>query len=284
MSHQDYPSQYGQKVTIRCAPGTPQPVAKLNEAMESLLIKLLKRKPEWTFALLNNRNIRPLSDNSYHINKIIISQDNEVLGWVGRTHMDSGAWVYGIDCPALLKDRQRGYETRTSKLDKAVSLITDNFKPKPDAERFAEQHAGVKQQLHAAHRNAVEMRQTKITEQTILHAWLVTNIDDLRDRIVADTTINNTTLSKYIECINHEAYVKDLVTNLPNYGVLIHKGGDYTWVDTTGRVIQSYTSDTLPDMVKSKIAKLKLVEPHQMITGVGYRSGPDTYVIMERTK
>jgi hypothetical protein len=198
--------------------------------------------------------------------------------------MDSGAWVYGIDCPALKDSRRRGYETRTSKLDKAVSLITDNFKPKPDAERFAEQHAGVRQQLHMAHRNAVEMSQTKITEQTILHAWLVTNIDDLRDRIVAETTINDATLSKYVECINHEAYVKDLINNLPNYGVLIHKGGDYTWVDNTGRVIQSYTSDTLPDMVKSKIAKLKLVEAHQMITGVGYRSGPDTYVIMERTK
>lgn len=282
MSYKNYPSAFGPKVTVFCADNPTPPVVEVNDAMEALLLKLIKRKPEWTFAITNKQTVRVVSTSGgkYHCDKIMVYQDGEHLGHIQRTRLDSG-WTYGIDCRALAKGRQRGSETRTTKLDKAVVLVTSNFRPKPDQERNRDTFHLVRNDVLRAASNARDAVHSMGGSRDTILTWAMDNIDDLRERILAETGISEASLDQYVEARNHALAVQSLANNFGRYGLLIHKDGDYTWIDMDGVVVQRHTTDTLPDDVKSKIAKLKLVEPTQMITGVGYRATRDTYVITE---
>lgn len=285
MTHTTYPSHLGPKVTILCPTSATPPIAVMNDDIEKLFNKLCKRKPEWSFVLTNVNMYQPVGPaNTFHCNKIIIYQDGEHLGHAQRSRTPAGGWAYGIDCPVLNRGRKRGYETRTAKLDKAVAIITDNFRPKPDLERNKETYVRVRSNISQALFNATSVKNNISSVRGIVETWLVENIDGLRERILLDTNLSDTALDYYVKVLNKHSEVRSLVENLTDYKVLICKDGNYSWIDGHGCVVQQHTTDTLPDAVKSKIAKLKLVEAEQMIAGVGYRAGPDTYIVMETTR
>jgi hypothetical protein len=78
------------------------------------------------------------------------------------------------------------------------------------------------------------------------------------------------------------AVMKSDVENLVGGKLIIQRGDTYIVVDNVNNV--SYTHQTLPHELRSKLGMLKLVEPDQLISGVGFKSNQECFFVFDHER
>lgn len=86
-------------------------------------------------------------------------------------------------------------------------------------------------------------------------------------------------------CVEHAKHVaimddtKTKADQLMGGKLVIQRGDTYIVVDNVNNV--SYTHQTLPYAVRSKLGMLKLVEPNEFVSGVGFKSDQECFFIFD---
>ena len=84
-------------------------------------------------------------------------------------------------------------------------------------------------------------------------------------------------------CVEHTRYsnmianMKSDVENLVGGKLIIQRDDTYIVVDNVNNA--SYTHQTLPHELRSKLGMLKLVEPDQLVDGIGFKSNQECFFI-----
>jgi hypothetical protein len=251
--------------------------------------KVVTENPTWEFRVGTGRNevSRDVVDRSVvgvRLNRFDVFKDNEQIGSIGRNYRSTrmgGDYVFAISSNALKNERERNSEYCTKDAKKALAAIKKTFSNKSMSERMNEALNRAAQVIsnernsksHNAHRYMQKLSPTLssfafITMQKEFEAY-------------AQSVGMGTVLDEY-----HNAQLQmmtvDAIQNKFNTVEATHLvlslGGKY--VVKSGDKIDIYDDNTLPVEMRGKLGMLKLVEPEQMIEGVGCRATTEVFVLL----
>lgn len=242
-----------------------------------LLDALVKKYPRWKFV---GRQPYASTKTLIHFR---VYDGSQQLGSISS----ETAWKYGdrylLKSPRLDKQRERGHETRTKDLKKAIKLVSDNYYAKTLTELVANSRHMVNSATseavakpHRDHRQAYG-RVEEFAKQYIANHW---------DAFLEEAKASGKDLSYVgdypaIRSLALEAdRVGEAVREHEGVHVVIH-GATYVVRGGGDEEPVLYTSDTLPRDVKTKLALLKLMNDNEYIDGVGIKASDSTYFIMD---
>jgi hypothetical protein len=242
-----------------------------------LLDALVKKYPRWKFV---GRQTYASTKTLIHFR---VYDGSQQLGSISS----ETAWKYGdrylLKSPRLDKQRERGHETRTKDLKKAIKLVSDNYYAKTLTELVGVSREVINIALssavskpHGEHRLAYS-RVESFAKQYVANHW---------EAFLVEAKASGTDLSYVgdypaIRSLSMEAdRVGTAVRERKGVDVVIH-GATYVVRDSSQDEPVLYTSDTLPSDVKTKLALLKLMDNNEYIDGVGIKASDSTYFIMD---
>ena len=242
-----------------------------------LLDALVKKYPRWKF----------VGRRGYSTDKTLIHfrvyDGSQQLGSISS----ETAWKYGdrylLKSPRLDNKRERGYETRTKDLKKAIKLVSDNYYTKTLGELVGVSREVINNALssavstpHTNHRVAYGLVENFAKQYVATH-W---------EAFLGEAKASGIDLSYVgdypaLRSLSLEAdRVGIAVRERRGVDVVIH-GATYVLKTSGTEEPALYASDTLPRDVKTKLALLKLMNGNEYIDGVGVKANESTYFIMD---
>jgi hypothetical protein len=91
-------------------------------------------------------------------------------------------------------------------------------------------------------------------------------------------------LAKLRETENEMLTVTDIESKFKGAGTSLILVANGKYLVKTGDEIQTYDDNTLPVEMRGKLGMLKLVEPEQMIEGVGCRATTEVFVVLSAAR
>lgn len=242
-----------------------------------LLDALVKKYPRWKFV---GRQPYASTKTLVHFR---VYDGSQQLGSISS----ETAWKYGdrylLKSPRLDKQRERGHETRTKDLKKAIKLVSDNYYAKTLAELV-----GVSREvIHSALSRAVakphgDHRQAYSRVEEFAKQYVATHWEAFLEEAKAS--------GKDLSYVGDYPVIRSLALEADRVGtavrerrgvdVVIH-GATYVLRGSGNEEPVLYASDTLPRDVKTKLALLKLMNDDEYIDGVGVKASDNTYFIMD---
>ena len=269
----DYENNYRVRLTDKLAKTSE--TYRIHKSLEPLLDKLLMEKPLWEFVISNigfNNEVRSFT----------VHQDGEQLGSVSWSYY-AGDNKYVVQNPRIDRDLVRRSAYSTKSMDKALAKIRKTFSAMSIVERMEAAQGDALSGLNS-------LRSSKYQEYSRMHR-LVTSASVtytegtgkegfLEYLKLTDMTMYNTVMetTKAFEEHQHVHSLSKAVGN-DEAAIVLQTGSMYTV--KKGDKIVRYTNDELPEHYRRKIGMLKLVEPNNMVTDMGYKATENTFVIYE---
>ena len=251
--------------------------------LNEIMWKLVVENPTWEFKIEGSRNLSTV-DNVMNVGGFTVLKDGEQIGNIGRTYRyaRSGAseYVFCIESNAIKKERERGYAYETKDAKKALSAIKKTFIPKTLNDRIADarelakkavnQQASRKYRKHASLLDdllpMIKVFALKEQGQEFAHYLSRHSKSNMLEDLNEAQSEMMTTAAIQAEFVND------------NTSLVLLANGKY--VVKTGDDVQVYDDNTFPQAMRSKLGMLKLVEPEQMIEGVGCRATIEIFVLV----
>lgn len=251
----------------------------IHPALEPIVYELAVRHPSWVFsetaarvngeiAQVSGFEIRH-SESDARLGRIEVSRN------YGARH--NTPWVFDIWNPRISSFRERGDTYSTGDPKKAVKAVNKYFSPPSVAEKVAE----IKSRAQTAVSNHLHMTREK--RDRVLHQidpWVSNYVDTHWSDIVAGMKEEVRAIAETVPAIKQEFNsVEELYANInasKHLTVLI--SGD-TYITYDGANMTTYTTDTLPAAIKTKVGLLKLMDSGTVLPDVGVKIGDSGFVI-----
>lgn len=238
--------------------------------------KLSLRHPDWAFILTRSRSV----NGALEAQSCNIFKGTEWLGCFSPDYHGR----FAIDCPRLLKNRQRGSATYTRDALKAIKIIESNFGPKVTSEVLEDAVTVANrclQEKYGSTKYALEKLKSAMIP--VLLDYAIGNWDTMLPYLkqsVVDVTqypyVSEKALKSHRMCktVNYGGAYFILLQD--NKYVVAPTGRDQDW-----RSLKAYTDDDLPDKLKVSLGLLKLTDERKVLDDVGLRVSKDVFFIVE---
>lgn len=248
--------------------------------IRDVALRLAKRNADWMLVIKNNYYTQT---GKRFCSNFDVYEGGEYLGgfWYGYNYSRSGPEV-NIDCRELSRKRVRGSSTKTTDINKAIKIIEANFKRLSRKEITESKLYAAKNNIYSAMTGKSRSFQAYVKDITpaVMKVFdeHYEEIKHLIPEVSSETfTAYSTAREDYLEVDGMYRIADKKAPGL----VLTIVGNEYLAVnrlDASGEPVV-FTSDTLPMGYRAKLGMLKLIEPGNLITGVGARTSEDTYIL-----
>ena len=258
----------------------------VEKPLHEIMWKVIVENPTWEFKVheyygsvkSETADTRP----RITVSKFAVFKDGEEIGKIDRDYRyDQGGHVFSITSNAIRNERERVGAYRTKDAKKALAAIKKTFSNKSVGERVNEalgeaarvvsRQAGQKRGNHqsALHSLIPLMKAFAFKEmEEAFKKYVVRNGQAHQLAKIRETEAEMLTVTDI-----ESKFKTDKGTSL----VLLSNG---KYVVKTGDEVQLYDDNTLPLDMRGKLGMLKLVEPEQMIEGVGCRATTEVFVLL----
>jgi hypothetical protein len=262
----------------------------VEKPLHEIMWKVITENPTWEFKVheyygqvkSETMDTRP----RITVSKFAVFKDGEEIGKIDRDYRyDQGGHVFSITSNAIRNERERISSYRTKDAKKALAAIKKTFSNKSVGERVNEA---------LAEANRVVGRQTsrkRGDHQSALHSLVplmktfafIQHPDEFKKYAVHSGQAHQ--LAKLRETEAEMLTVTDIESKFKSdkgTSLVLLSSGKY--LVKTGDDIQLYDDNTLPLDMRGKLGMLKLVEPEQMIEGVGCRATTEVFVLLSAVR
>lgn len=261
---------------------------RVNAPLDEIMWKVVTENPTWEFRAGTGRNevSRDVDRNiiGVRLNRFDVFKDNEQIGTITRNYRSTrmgGDYVFAITSNGIKAERERSSEYCTKDAKKALAAIKKTFSNKSISQRMDEAFEAAARSINRESSSKMHdaNRYLSRLSPTIQAFAFVTMQKEFET--YAQSAGMGTVLNEY-----HDAQLQmltvDAIQTKFNTAEATHLvlslGGKY--VVKTGDKIDMYDDNTLPVEMRGKLGMLKLVEPEQMIEGVGCRATTEVFVLL----
>lgn len=258
----------------------------VEKPLHEIMWKVIVENPTWEFKVheyygsvkSETADTRP----RITVSKFAVFKDGEEIGKIDRDYRyDAGGHIFSITSNAIRNERERVGAYRTKDAKKALAAIKKTFSNKSVGERVNEALG------EAAQVVSRQAGQKRGNHQSALHSLIplmkafafVENTDAFKRYAVNNGQAHQ--LAKIRETEAEMLTVTDIEAKFKTdkgTSLVLLSNGKY--VVKTGDEVQLYDDNTLPLDMRGKLGMLKLVEPEQMIEGVGCRATTEVFVLL----
>jgi hypothetical protein len=262
----------------------------VEKPLHEIMWKVITENPSWEFKVheyygtvkSETMDTRP----RITVSKFAVFKDGEEIGKIDRDYRyDQGGHVFSITSNAIRSERERISSYRTKDAKKALAAIKKTFSNKSVGERVNEALAEANRVVGR------QVSQKRSNHGSALHSLIplmktfafIENNDEFRQYAV-----NNGQAHQLVKLRETEAEmltVTDIESKFKSdkgTSLVLLSNGKY--VVKTGDEVQLYDDNTLPLDMRGKLGMLKLVEPEQMIEGVGCRATTEVFVLLSAVR
>lgn len=262
----------------------------VEKPLHEIMWKVITENPSWEFRVLEycgsvkseTMDERP----RITISKFKVFKDNEEIGQIDRDYRyDAGGYIFSITSNAIRLERERISAYRTKDAKKALAAIKKTFSNKSVGERVNEALAEAARVVsRQASRKRGDHQSTLGSLAPLLKAFaFIENEDAFKKYAVRNGQAHQ--LAKLREAEAEMLTVTDIEAKFKadkGTSLVLLSNGKY--VVKTGDEVQLYDDNTLPLDMRGKLGMLKLVEPEQMIEGVGCRATTEVFVLLSAVR
>ena len=258
----------------------------VEKPLNEIMWKVITENPSWEFKVheyygqikSETMDTRP----RITIGKFAVFKDGEQIGTIDRDYRyDAGGHVFSITSNAIRNERERISAYRTKDAKKALAAIKKTFNNKSVAERINE---ALGEAARVVSRQASRKRGD---QQSVLNSLVpvmkafafVQHPEEFKKYAVISGHAHS--LAKLREAEAEMLTTTDIEAKFKTdkgTSLILMTNGKY--LVKTGDDIQLYDDNTLPLDMRGKLGMLKLVEPEQMIEGVGCRATTEVFVLL----
>ena len=264
----------------------------VEKPLNEIMWKVITENPSWEFKVheyygnLNEGQTKTSETADTRpritISKFAVYKDGEEIGKIDRDYRyDAGGHIFSITSNAIRNERERISSYRTKDAKKALAAIKKTFSNKSVGERVSEALG------EAARVVSRQAGQKRGNHQSALHSLIplmrsfafVENTDAFKKYAINNGQAHQ--LAKIRETEAEMLTVTDIESKFKSdkgTSLVLLSNGKY--VVKTGDEVQLYDDNTLPLDMRGKLGMLKLVEPEQMIEGVGCRATTEVFVLL----
>jgi hypothetical protein len=252
----------------------------VHQPLSEIAWDVIVKNPAWEFHVKGDGS--DLNTNNVDVRGLTVKKDGEVLGSIECEHRygNNRGWVFEINSGIIKAGRERsgGYCTKDPK--KALAAIKKTFISKTINERI---NTARDVASNVIHRQIRQKNSDASDSFRKLESSVKKFAFELRPTEYEDYAIQSgvgVVLSKYKEQSLEMKTVQDIKNKFEKAGainlVIVDKG---KYIVKTGDEVKLYDDNTLPNDMRGKLGMLKLVEPEQMIEGVGCRATAEVFVL-----
>lgn len=252
----------------------PHVTLGIRHGMLQLVEALAPKRPLWKFEAVNYMsngfiNAFTIWDGSEELGKI-----DHLLDYNGRS--SSRTDKYNLYNHRISGKLDRKDHKTTTNIDTAIRTVIKEFGVKSRAEVIAEAKDAIKLTSHKLSDHADrKFRDAQWNIRATLMDTLLARPDvfkqfDWYEKEGAPCVEYSLQASMMEE-------VKTKATSLTGGKLVIQRDDTYIVVDNVNNV--SYTHQTLPYEIRSKLGMLKLVEPNEFVGGIGFKSNQECFFI-----
>jgi hypothetical protein len=258
----------------------------VEKPLHEIMWKVITENPSWEFKVQEyygqvkseTMDTRP----RITVSKFAVFKDGEEIGKIDRDYRyDQGGHVFSITSNAIRNERERIGAYRTKDAKKALAAIKKTFSNKSVGERVNEAYA------EATRTISRQTSRKRGDHQSVLHSLVplmkafafIQNPEDFKKYAIVNGQAHQ--LAKLREAEAEMLTVTDIESKFKSdkgTSLVLLSSGKY--LVKTGDDIQLYDDNTLPLDMRGKLGMLKLVEPEQMIEGVGCRATTEVFVLL----
>lgn len=258
----------------------------VEKPLNEIMWKVITENPSWEFRVpeYHGQIKSATADEKARItiSKFKVFKDGEEIGMIDRDYRyDAGGHVFSITSNAIRSERERISAYRTKDAKKALAAIKKTFSNKSVTERMNDALG------EAARVVSRQTSQKRGNHQSALHSLIplmkafafVENTDAFKKYAINNGQAHQ--LAKIRETEAEMLTVTDIESKFKTdkgTSLVLLSNGKY--VVKTGDEVQLYDDNTLPLDMRGKLGMLKLVEPEQMIEGVGCRATTEVFVLL----
>ena len=216
------------------------------------------------------------------INRFKVFKDGEEIGLIDRDYRyDAGGHVFSISSNSIKNERERVGAYRTKDAKKALAAIKKTFNPKSVGERMGEAFAEASRAIsRQKSRKDGDYRSARNNVVPLLESFAFSEMEEaFKKYAVRMSQAHN--IAKLHDTRAEMLTVSDIEAKFKSdkgTSLVLMSNGKY--LVKTGDDIQLYDDNTLPVDMRGKLGMLKLVEPEQMIEGVGCRATTEVFVVL----
>ena len=261
----------------------------VEKPLNEIMGKVITENPTWEFrveqyyATLKSEtaDTRPLIT----VAKFSVRKDGEEIGKIDRDYRyDQGGYVFAISSNAIRNERERVGAYRTKDAKKALAAIKKTFSNKSLSERLDEAMA---EAMRAISRQSSRKRGDYQSTMGNLIPTMKSFVFDamaneFKQYAVRSGQAHN--LAKLKEAEAEMLTVTDIESKFKGAGTSLVLIANGKYLVKTGDEVQTYDDNTLPIEMRGKLGMLKLVEPEQMIEGVGCRATTEVFVLLSGSR
>lgn len=208
--------------------------------------------------------------------------------FLGELSLESGSssrggTVFVIGNDRIKKARERGSESKTKDLNKAVRIFEKNFNTQTVAEKLVEASSETNDVVNRVFHDRERKHQDNF-RGVIRHLekYIVDNWETLSEIAIKNNADVKEVQSLQANYAEYEAVKEIYECKSKNNGsvVLLH-GADYTVkrVQNGEEKVMSYSGESLPAHIKVSVGMLKLLEPKKFVGGVGVRVSESIFYV-----
>jgi vacuolar-type H+-ATPase subunit F/Vma7 len=263
---------------------------KVEKPLDEIMWKVITENPSWEFKVNEYYgNVKSETADSrprIGVSKFKVFKDGEEIGQIDRDYRyDAGGHIFSITSNAIRSERERISAYRTKDAKKALAAIKKTFSNKSVGERVNE---ALGEAARVVSRQASRKRGD---QQSVLNSLVpvmkafafVQHPEEFKKYAVISGHAHN--LAKLREAEAEMLTVTDIEAKFKTdkgTSLVLLSNGKY--VVKTGDEVQLYDDNTLPLDMRGKLGMLKLVEPEQMIEGVGCRATTEVFVLLSAVR
>jgi len=272
---------------------TPCIRAPLDEFIHTVAIK----HPEWTFiADAPWGYARTIEDSGVQSRDIIevpisdfeVFHDKEKLGSINTNSTRGGKHAFQMINHRISEKRKHGSGTKTTDMKKALRIVEKEFGRRSMSEKLflikGEGSGAISTAWYNTKSNSGSVQQYFLRH---MEDYLVENYEKYRDIAIARGAKTDM-LDKWDEYMR----ATQVATEIKE----AHDVGKALFVNTTSTLYaaigtlnkdvayHTWTSDTVPDVVRRKVGMLKLVENNTFLPDIGFRISDDVFLILKETE
>ena len=257
----------------------------VEKPLNEIMWKVITENPTWEFRVeqyygqlkSETADTRP----RITVSKFKVFKDGEEVGVIDRDYRhDTGGYVFHITSNTIRNERERVGAYRTKDAKKALAAIKKTFNPKSLPERMNDA-AG--EAVRAINRQSSSKRgdHQRVMQNIapFMKSFAFTAMaEEFKKYMVSMNQAHQLTLLRTAEV--EMLTVTDIESKFKGAGTSLVLFSNGKYLVKTGDEIQTYDDNTLPVALRGKLGMLKLVEPEQMIEGVGCRATTEIFVLL----
>jgi hypothetical protein len=262
---------------------------RVNAPLHEIMWKVVTENPTWEFRAGTSRNevARSTEDRSVsavRLNKFEVFKDNEQIGSIGRNYRSTrmgGDYVFSISSNGIKAERDRTSEYCTKDAKKALAAIKKTFSNKSISQRMDEAFNDASRSINREssskmHDASRYLSKLSPTIQAFAFVTMQKEFEAYAQSLGMGAMLNEYKTAQLEMLTVDEIQTKFNTVEATH--LVLSLGGKY--VVKTGDKIDIYDDNTLPVQMRGKLGMLKLVEPEQMIEGVGCRATTEVFVLL----